>query len=167
MSRNWTLIRKQKAWGDVLAELIAETKAAIKSGAAERSNVRADLREFIDQSPNFDDAVPIDKYDEIAAKLHKQSVQADLEDELARQEGRTPDFAAILKQVRAITDAANAAAESISLNRVRKVVDSLVDAVDSLKDVRKSMAASDEPTLAKSLDDLLEAFEAVRTAVKG
>ena len=165
MSRNWTLIRKQNAWEDVLAELIAETKAAIKSGGAERGIVRADLRDYIDQSPNFDDTIPVGKYDEIASKLHKQLVQADLEEELAQQEGRTPDFAGILKEVRAITEEANTAAETISLNRVRKVVDSVADAIDSLKEVRKSIAASDEPKLAKSLDELLDAFAAVRTAV--
>lgn len=166
MSRNWNLVRKQNAWEEVLTELIGEAKAAIKSGEAERGLVRADLRDFIDQSPNFDDSIPIDKYDDIAGKLHKQLVQADLEEELAQQGGRTPDFAAILKEVRGIADEANAAADAISLNRVRKVVDSVADGIAALKEVRKSIADSDEPKLAKSLDELLDAFEAVRVAVK-
>jgi hypothetical protein len=163
MSKDWKLIRKNNAWAEVLTELIKDAKAAIKSGAAMRAVVRADLRNFIDQSPNFDDTVPIDKYDEVAARLHKQLVQADLEDELAQLESRAPDFAAILGELRAITGEANNAAETISLNRVRKIVDSVADAVESLNEVRDSINADDDPNLAKSLDELLKAFKSLQT----
>ena len=90
MSKNWNLVRKQNTWAETLADLVQDAKAALKTGATERGSVRADLRAFIDQSPNFDDAVPVDKYDELASQLHKKLVQADLEDELAKMEGREP-----------------------------------------------------------------------------
>jgi len=166
MSKNWSLIRANNAWEEVLAELIQETKAAIKAGAVERSAVRSDLREFIEQSPNFDNTVPIDKLDEIASKLHKKLVQADLEDELAKMEARQPSFADILKEIRVITEEANDAADAISLNRVRKVVDSVADALESLQQIRDSIDKADEPKLAKSLDELLSAFETLRATVK-
>ena len=166
MSKNWNLIRKQNTWAETLADLVQDAKAALKAGATERGSVRADLRAFIDQSPNFDDAVPVDKYDELASQLHKKLVQADLEDELAKMEGREPSYAAILKEIRDITSMANEAADLISLNRVRKVVDSVAEAIDSLKAIRDSIDASDQPKLTKSLDGLLTAFSSLQTAVK-
>lgn len=166
MSKNWNLIRKQNTWAETLAELVQDAKAALKGGAAERASVRADLRAFIDQSPNFDDSVPVDKYDELASQLHKKLVQADLEDELAKMEGRQASYAAILKEIRDITDTANEAADMISLNRVRKVVDSVAEAIDVLKEVRDSIDTTDQAKLAKSLDGLLAAFSSLRMVVK-
>jgi hypothetical protein len=166
MSKNWNLIRKKGIWSETLADLIQEAKAALKASSTERSAVRADLRDFIDQSPDFDDSIPVSKYDEIASKLHKQLVQADLEDELAKMESRQPVYSEILQEIRCINDDANAAADAISLNRVRKVVDSVADAVDSLKELRDEIDKSDEPKLAKSLDELLTAFSSLRNVVK-
>jgi len=166
MSRNWTLIRKQGIWGETLVDLIKDAKAAVAAGAAERDAVRADLRDFIDQSPNFDDSIPVDKYDEVAGNLHKELVQADLEDQLSNMEGRQASYTEILKEIRRIADEANAAADAISLNRVRKVVDSVTEAFDSLKEVRDSINKADEPKLVQSLDALLEAFKSVKNAVK-
>ena len=165
MSKNWEVIRRQGAWAETLAELIAEAKTALKAGTAERSAVRDDLREFVDQSPNFDDSIPVQAYDELANRLHKQLVQADLEEELAKIENRRPAYSAILQQLRAITAEANQAAESISLKRVRKVVDSLAEAVESLKAIRDSIEQADDPKLVQALNDLLDAFDGLRKQV--
>jgi hypothetical protein len=166
MSKNWKLIRKQAIWAEVLADLIQETKAALKGGSAERTAVREDLRSFIEQSPNFDDSIPIDKYDEIASRLHKQLLQADLEEELAKLENRQPSFAGILQQVRAITEDTNEAAVAISLNRVRKVVDSVAGAINSLQEIREAIDQADDPQLAKAVDELLGAFKSLQSAVE-
>ena len=166
MSRNWNLVRKQNIWEEVLGELMLEAKEAVKSGSAERDAVRADLREFVDQSPDFDNSIPVDKFDELASRLHKKLVQADLEEELAKLEGRQPVFTGILAEIREVAGEANEAADMISLNRARKVVDSVVDAMDSLKEIRKSIDAKDAPKLAGSLDEMLAAFETVRKSLK-
>ena len=165
MSKDWNQIRRQGAWAETLSLLIKEAKAALKAGPDQRSGVREDLRQFVDQSPNFDDSVPIDKYDEVAGRLHKQLVQADLEEELARMENRQPAFTEIAAEMRQIAGDANELAGKISLTRVRKVVDSVAEAVESLREMRDTLEEQDQAKLVKTVDELLKAFQSLQKQV--
>jgi hypothetical protein len=85
--------------------------------------------------------------------------------------GALSDGAARLRSLTTALDRQTAtvssAAKSVSLQPVKKAVDSMTAMVQSIKDLKKGLKADkpDEAAVAKTIDDLVAKFEALRSAV--
>lgn len=161
----------------LLPGLKASLDAARGRSADERRNVAAAvqdrLRAFANSTTAGNLADPhevaaVRDIDTVARDLHRAITADQIEASIAEIESGAARLATLAASLGLQTAANRSAARSISLEPVKKAVDSMTAMVESVKSLKTGLSAADadEASVLRLIDDFAARFDALRKAVK-
>ncbi|MBI5503653.1 MAG: hypothetical protein HY899_02555 [Deltaproteobacteria bacterium] len=153
-------------WKAKLAELLAACEAAAaQNDIGPRLAVSDRLTQFVLKSrPNTPEILALD---DIANASRTALLFNTIDERLRSLSERSGELASLTKKLAVVTEAANAAASSVRLERANEVVATLTDAVRTLKDLRQSLDGGTDEELIASIEKLIASMQSVRETVEG
>lgn len=154
------------AWKAKLTELLTECEAAAaQSDIGPRLAISERLTQFVLKSrPNTPEILALD---DVANAARSALLRNTIEERLHALSERRGELASLTKKLAIVTEAANAAAASVRLERANKVVTSLTDAVRTLKDLRQTLEQGTDDALVAAIEKLIASMQSVRKTVEG
>ena len=166
-----------KKWRDTLADLLEEARAEAQNDSLDARLAVADsLHDFIMNNPpslpDQPETAEFDEMDAIARKAHDGLLLDGISGRVAAIMSQTAELAALTKKVQGQTAANQQAAKSIQLEKAQKVIASVTDTVNALKDLKtqiENQPLTDDglAALAKKLGKVMETLQDLRTEVEG
>ncbi len=166
-----------KKWRDNLADLLEQARdVAQDTGLDQRLAVADSLQEFIMNNPQSlpdqPETAEFDEMDTIARAAHDGLLLDAITSRVAAIMAQTAELAGLTKKVQGQIAADQQAAKSIQLEKAQKVVSSVTDTVDALKDLKAQL--ENQPLTEEGLDDLakklgkaVQVLQDLRDAVEG
>jgi len=160
----------------MLPGIRASLEAARGLPADQRRNaigqIQARLRDFANstRAARLSDAkevAQIAEIDQIARDLHSRISADQIETSLTELESGAARLAALAARLGNLTSDNRAAAKSISLDPVKKAVDTMTAMVDSVKALKSGLKADDpdEARVAAEIQKLVDQFQTLRAAI--
>lgn len=152
-------------WQAKLDELLkAAEEAAKQQDLQVRLGVNRRLTAFIENSrPNTPEILALDK---IASDAGHDLMRLTIEERIASIRGRSSELARISKQFDSMSESAEAAAQSIRLQKAHDVVDNLTASVRALQQFRDVLKDGTDDELAKSVDQVVTSIQRVRSTIE-
>lgn len=169
---------KFTVWRDKLDKLLAGARklAAADSDPEDRRDLRDRLHEFVLRNP---DVLPDDpgsevfgEMDDIARGVRDDLLLQEITTRIDRIANRTYELGELEKRAKARAALNEKAAKTLRLEKATKVVASLTESVNAIKDLKTQLEGSPESEedfteLAKQLGKALQTLHDLRTAVEG
>ncbi len=161
----WDDIRDFEGWKQKLGELLAEAAAACKSEDVEpRFKLCQRLNDFVLQSgPNDEKIRALDK---IASAAASDLMRLTIEERLKAMVERNTELARLTKEFEAQAKVADQEAGAIRLEKARKAVFSLTDAVGAIKELGSALDEEKDADLAARLDRALKSIQDLRSLIE-
>lgn len=165
-----------KKWRNALADLLSQADdVAVNPDLMVRRAVAKKLQEFIMDNPPSLSTEPgtavFDEMDAIARQAHDALLLAAVTDRVAGIASRSAEFAGLTKKVAAQTAANEKSARSLRLEKAGKVVSSVTEAVNAIKELKAQL--EDQPSteedftqLAAQLGKAVQSLQDLRATVE-
>ena len=179
MATEFDKIKNLAGWRAKLDELLAAARDAAKiDDLDQRLEVADRLTAFIINNPPVLSSDPstleYDDMDRVAKEAHDGLLLATIQERVAVIMSKTAELAALRKKIEGRSAANRKAAESIQLEKVRRVVDATTEAVSAMTDLKKQIDSAQENglqneemlALGQKLETLIASIQTVRSEVE-